>query len=416
MQTITGPPGGFASLHDSAIAVDSATGEIYVLDAKGAGEYPLATVYVFDATGTYKGRLKHDVIDGRPAGLAVDNSGTETQSRVYVTSGIGEASRIYAYGPGAATTTAAPPQYPSTSTFLGQLSPSIEIGGETPPEPSPDIVCEGDSCQALEPDPGDPTLTTLLEGLGNPRPRYKRLTGNCKALAREADELSREARKARRAAKRASDAKRAKELSSRAGKLAKRSRGTERGARRCLAATGKGKGKGKSKARASAVSAGSLFGATDSAPKTLSPSSPAFGFAGRPLFGDRPTAALLPGTDGFSVEARDNDGNPATSVGSHPYDLSLSFAEEGQDLRDLEIETPPGLLANLVAIPFCSGAQFSNPRTPIYPGTSLSGENCPDRTQVGTIEVQSGIGDGQIRSFGLFNLTPANGYAARIGA
>jgi hypothetical protein len=36
------------------------------------------------------------------------------------------------------------------------------------------IPCEGDSCQALPPEPGEPTLTTLLTGPGNPAVHYTR--------------------------------------------------------------------------------------------------------------------------------------------------------------------------------------------------------------------------------------------------
>ena len=41
-------------------------------------------------------------------------------------------------------------------------------------EPSPPIPCEGDSCQALPPEPVEPTLTTLLSGPGNPPVHYFR--------------------------------------------------------------------------------------------------------------------------------------------------------------------------------------------------------------------------------------------------
>lgn len=41
-------------------------------------------------------------------------------------------------------------------------------------EPAEPIACEGDSCQALPPEPTDPTLTTLLEGPGNPVVKYTR--------------------------------------------------------------------------------------------------------------------------------------------------------------------------------------------------------------------------------------------------
>ena len=41
-------------------------------------------------------------------------------------------------------------------------------------EPPPPIPCEGDSCQALPPEPTEPTLTTLLSGPGNPPVHYSR--------------------------------------------------------------------------------------------------------------------------------------------------------------------------------------------------------------------------------------------------
>ncbi len=40
--------------------------------------------------------------------------------------------------------------------------------------PSPPLACEGDACQVLTSPPGDPTLTTLLTGHGNPAIHYTR--------------------------------------------------------------------------------------------------------------------------------------------------------------------------------------------------------------------------------------------------
>jgi DNA-binding beta-propeller fold protein YncE len=99
------PGGGFSSLRDSAIAVDRLSGEIYVADDLQPEGYerPEATIHVFDSAGAYRGHLKYNVIDGSPPGLAVDNSTTGTQGRVYVTSGNTEGSFVYAYTPGAAT-------------------------------------------------------------------------------------------------------------------------------------------------------------------------------------------------------------------------------------------------------------------------------------------------------------------------
>lgn len=103
--TITGPPGGFNDLHDSAVAVDRVTGEVYVADNLQPlyAEQPQAAIHVFSPGGLYEGHLKHNVSDARPPGLAVDNSATGTQGRVYVTSGNTTEAGVYAYPPGAAT-------------------------------------------------------------------------------------------------------------------------------------------------------------------------------------------------------------------------------------------------------------------------------------------------------------------------
>jgi hypothetical protein len=110
--SISGPPGGFGSLVDSAVAVDNASGEIYVIDTQGPqfAEWPEASVYVFSPDGGYEGRLKHNVINAAPVGLAVDNTGGARQGRVYVTSSNGEKATIYGYPPGAATSAVEPPR------------------------------------------------------------------------------------------------------------------------------------------------------------------------------------------------------------------------------------------------------------------------------------------------------------------
>lgn len=105
------PGGGFVSLHDSAVAVDRVSGKVYVADnlQPQFTEQPEAAIYLFGPGGAYLGRLKHNVIDALPPGLAVDNSAEATQGRVYVTSGDTEFAGVYAYGPGAETDTALPP-------------------------------------------------------------------------------------------------------------------------------------------------------------------------------------------------------------------------------------------------------------------------------------------------------------------
>ncbi len=98
-----GGGGDFISLRDSALAVDRASGNLYVADnlQPEDAEEPEAAIYVFGPAGAYLGRLKHNIVDALPPGLAVDNSATPTQGRVYVTSGNTAGASVYAYPPGA---------------------------------------------------------------------------------------------------------------------------------------------------------------------------------------------------------------------------------------------------------------------------------------------------------------------------
>jgi hypothetical protein len=107
----TGTPAGhFTSLRNAAVAVDSASGEIYVADnlQPEYSERGETVVYVFGFAGNYEGRLKYSVENGLPPGLAVDNSGTTSQGRVYVTSGNTELGTVYAYRAHAATANSVP--------------------------------------------------------------------------------------------------------------------------------------------------------------------------------------------------------------------------------------------------------------------------------------------------------------------
>jgi hypothetical protein len=137
VQTITGPPGGFGSLRDSAVAIDDVTGEIYVADTLAYPQFterPQATIYVFDATGAYKGRLKYNIVDGSPPGLAVDNSKNEegfpapSQGRVYVTTGNTIQAGVYAYPPGSATFESGPAAFSLGLTVTGSGEGSITSG------------------------------------------------------------------------------------------------------------------------------------------------------------------------------------------------------------------------------------------------------------------------------------------------
>ncbi len=132
------------------------------------------------------------------------------------------------------------------------------------------------------------------------------------------------------------------------------------------------------------------------------------------------------GAAGFSAGASIAGGGPATLAGSHPEALDIEIAfnpgpeSEGQpgipfsdgDVKDLRIDLPPGLIENPSVVSACSQADFHSPRSSSY-GPSLSGENCPDESQIGVVALQTG---GQTRYFGLFSLAPAPGEPSRFGA
>jgi hypothetical protein len=135
---------------------------------------------------------------------------------------------------------------------------------------------------------------------------------------------------------------------------------------------------------------------------------------------------FLPGEEGFAAEAIAEGGGPATAAGSHPYALRITFGLrpggdfEGEpgasfsdgDLRDLRIDLPPGMLQNPDVVRQCSAADFRTPRNSPFE-ESLSGESCPDTSQVGTVEFESA--HGTTRRFGVFNLTPSPGIPAALG-
>jgi hypothetical protein len=135
------------------------------------------------------------------------------------------------------------------------------------------------------------------------------------------------------------------------------------------------------------------------------------------------------GVEGFEVQAIAEGGGAANAAGSHPYQLNLGlrFNAGGEfedqpgvefpdgDLRDLAIDLPSGLTLNPTVLPTCSAEAFAVPRSSPYEAPSLSGESCPDQSQVGTVEVQSARAGGKARRFGLFNLAPPPGVAAQLG-
>jgi hypothetical protein len=370
VQSIAGPPGGFTSLRDSAVAVDDATGDVYVLDGQepAAATEPLGIVDVFDPSGTYLGHLAREVVDDLPSGLAVDNTAGPTQGRVYVTSGNTVLAGIYAYSPGAATTAAPlPPGIPAAPPGGESLFPTIPIGGAVPGGGGTKIECQGDGCQILPSEPTDPALDTLLSGPGDPKPRYSRQTRHATTRHRH-----------------------------------HRRRGRRRGG---------GGGRRPMRARASSIATRGV--PTGSAP-AVGPPLVAVSAGGGASAGT--AAALSPGEAGFSVAVPAADGEASASAGSHPYRLSLHVGlDQGAgeaDLRDLSFDLPPGLLADPAAVDLCGAAAFATARSSSFEAGD-SGESCPGRSQVGVVRVETALGPP--RTFGLFELDPS-GTALTLGA
>ena len=138
---------------------------------------------------------------------------------------------------------------------------------------------------------------------------------------------------------------------------------------------------------------------------------------------------LLSGAEGFSSTPTREGGSADRQAGSHPQalrtELNFNFGPElpeepgvpvtDGDLKDLELELPPGLFENPAAVAQCSQALFHTPRGETPFEASRSGESCPEKSQVGTVEVRSSYGGGSARTFGLFNLDPPPGAPSELG-
>jgi hypothetical protein len=87
-------PGGFHSLVDASLAIDSTNGHLLVVDNLQPGfVHPEAAVEEFDSTGSYLGRAAGGIVDGEPSGLALSGG------NLYVTSGNDEGARVFEFGP-----------------------------------------------------------------------------------------------------------------------------------------------------------------------------------------------------------------------------------------------------------------------------------------------------------------------------
>jgi hypothetical protein len=143
------------------------------------------------------------------------------------------------------------------------------------------------------------------------------------------------------------------------------------------------------------------------------------------MLGAAPSAqaafGFRPGSEGVEMKAVEADGSPAEAAGGHPYavttDVNFNLAGGGpysqDDVRDLRIDLPPGMVENPNVVESCTAARFSTPRNSPFQ-ESTSGESCPLQSQLGIVTVR-GAFPGGARSFGLFKLDPPPGFLAYMG-
>ena len=129
---------------------------------------------------------------------------------------------------------------------------------------------------------------------------------------------------------------------------------------------------------------------------------------------------FLPGAAGFNGAITNAEGASDTQAGSHPYQITTSFAlntetnTEGQyvpdgDMKNLTVSLPPGLIGNPQVVPQCPMAEFyaTNPE-------NTEENDCPSSTQVGMLGLNI-IGFGEEYYVPLDNLVVPPGVPAEFG-
>jgi hypothetical protein len=122
---------------------------------------------------------------------------------------------------------------------------------------------------------------------------------------------------------------------------------------------------------------------------------------------------ILPGS--FTATATDDDGDLLTQAGARanattgfrfntaPYPGGGIATDE--DIKDIQVELPPGVVADPQATPQCLPADFTS-------------DGCPANTQVGTSDLLMTVNAGSsptLSTQAVYNLAPADGQVAQFG-
>lgn len=119
------------------------------------------------------------------------------------------------------------------------------------------------------------------------------------------------------------------------------------------------------------------------------------------------------GIQSFSFAAVDQNGDPYTQAGGHPYELTTSFTlntspsaapgatvSTAGTLKDVKVSLPVGLVGNPTAVPRCSDYD-------------LSRFQCSPDTEIGSMTISTV--DGFAAADPLFNMIPPAGVPAEFG-
>ncbi len=155
------------------------------------------------------------------------------------------------------------------------------------------------------------------------------------------------------------------------------------------------------------------------------------GGAPYPTVDDQPlTLSATPasfGMQNFQQELINEDGTVDTRAGSHPYESISAFTLNeigvhgtksksiaGYDMKDIEVDLPPGIVGNPRATPQCPREVYDK-----HIELAISPPPCPADTQVGVLRIelsQRGPGGNPPNiTLPVFNLVPPAGYAAQFG-